>query len=93
MNRLSLAAGVALIASSLARPAAADEELSGYQPPHVMDYTGGRIPSYAHLETRVDRKMLDVGLGVAGSVYALSVIYALGTCGAQMACRSGSEWL
>jgi hypothetical protein len=26
-------------------------------------------------------------------VYGLSVLYALGTCGAQMACREGSAWL
>jgi NADH:ubiquinone oxidoreductase subunit F (NADH-binding) len=30
---------------------------------------------------------------MAGSAYALSLFYAIGTCGAQMDCRNGSAWL
>ncbi len=69
------------------------QTLPGYSPPHVVPYQGGVIPSYAHLEDRPNKPLIQGRLGVAGSVYGLSVLYALGTCGAQMACREGSAWL
>jgi len=30
---------------------------------------------------------------MAGAAYAASLLYAIGTCGAQMECRNGSAWL
>jgi len=93
MKNIALTATIVTAIAFLTAPACADEELNGYQPPHVVSYTGGRVPPYAHLETRANTKAIELGLASAGAVYALSVLYALGTCGAQMACRSGSEWL
>jgi hypothetical protein len=94
MKVIALTITLVTAITSLAAPAHADDEaLTGYQPPHVVNYTGGLVPSYAHLETRANTKVIELGLASAGAVYALTVLYALGTCGAQMACRSGSEWL
>jgi hypothetical protein len=79
--------------ASLSLPAIADEPPTGYSPPHVVNYTGGRVPEYAHLEQRTNTTLLTPGLWVAGVAYGLSVLYALSTCGAQTECRSGSQWL
>lgn len=94
MKTLALGTAVVAIAASVALPARADDDShAGYSPPHVVSYRGGTIPSYAHLEERANRGFIDWGLWVAGVPYGLSVIYALSTCGAQMECRSGSQWL
>ena len=95
MKALTLGTAAVAIATSLALPARAadDDGRTGYSPPHVVPYTGGTVPSYAHLEERTNRGFIDWGLGIAGVPYGLSVVYALNTCGAQMECRSGSQWL
>jgi hypothetical protein len=64
-----------------------------YNTPHIVPYEGGTIPRNAHLEDRTNMTLLGPGIGIAGAAYSLSVLYALGTCGAQMECRSGSAWL
>jgi hypothetical protein len=64
-----------------------------YRAPHVVVYEGGRIPSHAHLEERANTKLVGAGIALTGTLYGLSLLYALGTCGAQMECRNGSAWL
>jgi hypothetical protein len=93
VKALFLGTATAAIAASLALPAFADDAKAGYSPPHVVDYAGGRVPEYAHLEERPNTKLIELGLAVVAAPYTLSVLYALGTCGAQMDCRSGSQWL
>src|SRR5258708_855484 len=93
VNALFLGTGAMAFVASLSLPACADEPPTGYSPPHVVDYTGGRLPEYAHLEQRTNMKLITPGLWVAGVSYGVSVLYALGTCGAQTECRSGSQWL
>lgn len=94
MKVLSLSVLALTVATaSVARADDTDQTRPGYSPPHVVPYEGGAIPPYAHLEDRPNKPLIQGGLGVAGSVYGLSVLYALGTCGAQMACREGSAWL
>ena len=94
MKTLVAAAAAIALVSSLAPQARADEDtVPGYSPPHVVDYAGGRVPAYAHLEQRTNTTLIEQGLAVTGATYAISVLYALGTCGAQMECRSGSQWL
>jgi hypothetical protein len=94
MKVLSLSVLALTVAvAPVARADDTDQTLPGYSPPHVVPYQGGVIPPYAHLEDRANKPLIQGGLGVAGSVYGLSVLYALGTCGAQMACREGSAWL
>ena len=90
LGTASLAVVASLAVSTLA---SADEPASGYAPPHVVPYSGGDIPAYAHLEDRANTTLITSGLAVVAAPYAFSVLYALGTCGAQMDCRSGSQWL
>ncbi len=61
--------------------------------PRVVPYEGGPIPKGAKLETRVNWVITGVGIGVFSGFYLTSLFYALGTCGAMMACRPGSEYL
>jgi hypothetical protein len=94
MKALSLSVlALTITMASVAHADDTDQTLPGYSPPHVVPYQGGVIPPYAHLEDRPNKPLIQGGFGVAGSVYGLSVLYALGTCGAQMACREGSAWL
>jgi len=94
VKALALGTAAVAIVASLALPARADDEArDGYSPPHVVSYRGGTIPSYAHLEGRANWGFIDGGLWVTGVPYGLSVLYAMSTCGAQMDCRSGSQWL
>ena len=58
-----------------------------------MPYLGGAIPPFAHIETKTDMGFVGSGIAVAGAPYFISLLYALGTCGAQMDCRSGSAFL
>ncbi len=81
------------LTATVTAPALADDAAPGYVPPHVADYTGGAIPANAHLENRTDRTLLSTGAALAAIPYGFSVLYALSTCGAQMDCRSGSQWL
>jgi hypothetical protein len=92
VKALFLATSTVTFVASLALPAAADD-LPGYSMPHVVDYGGGRIPEYAHLEERTNMKVIGAGLAVAAVPYGFSVLYALSTCGAQTNCRAGSSWL
>lgn len=68
-------------------------EQSTYVPPKIVDYQGGRIPKDATIEERPRTAYVATGLSMAGGAYALSLFYAIGTCGAQMECRNGSAWL
>jgi len=65
----------------------------GYVTPHVALYLGGKIPENAHIEERTNMGLVSAGAIVGGIFYGSSILYALGTCGAQMECRSGSAWL
>lgn len=69
------------------------EDTSGYVVPHFVPYLGGRIPDYAHIETKPNLALLGSGSAILGTAYFISMAYALSTCGAQMDCRSGSGWL
>jgi hypothetical protein len=95
MKALAIGTGAVALFASLAAPAQAraDEPAPGYAPPHVVPYTGGSIPADAHLEERANVTIIGTGLSVLAVPYGFSVLYALGTCGAQMACRQGSQWL
>jgi hypothetical protein len=93
MNRIALAASAVAVLSLVPCAALADDARPGYAPPHETEYTGGSIPSYAHIEERTNPKLIEGGLGLTGSVYGISVLYALATCGAQVDCRPGSQWL
>jgi hypothetical protein len=64
-----------------------------YNTPHVVPYEGGAIPRNAHIEDRTNMTLVGSGTAIAGAAYGMSVLYAMGTCGAQMSCRSGSAWL
>lgn len=64
-----------------------------YHPPKVVAYEGGRIPKDAKLEERPRWGLIGTGIGLAAGAYALSLTYAISTCGAQMECRNGSAWL
>lgn len=67
--------------------------VSPYRRPHVVSYEGGEIPSSAHFETRPNIGLITGGLLTLAIPYSVSLFYALGTCGAQQACRQGSDWL
>ena len=70
-----------------------DAAPQGYVTPHVAAYEGGKIPENAHIEERTNMGLVRAGAIVGGIFYGSSILYALGTCGAQMECRSGSAWL
>jgi hypothetical protein len=84
--------------TALVRPATqaspqGDADVSGYAPPHFVPYTGGAIPSYAHIATKPNIGFAASGLAILSTSYLVSLVYALSTCGAQMDCRAGSGWL
>lgn len=64
-----------------------------YQPPTVVDYYGGRIPRDSSIEERPRAAFVATGIAMAGTAYGGALLYAIGTCGAQMDCRNGSAWL
>jgi hypothetical protein len=82
------------VAPSTTTPAIATHaDSGGYIEPHVVPYAGGEIPPYAHIETKPDNGFVYSGATVIGISYGFSLLYALGTCGAQMDCRAGSAAL
>lgn len=65
----------------------------GYVVPKSVPYRGGKIPDYAHIETKPNVGLIATGLATFGTAYLGAFIYALATCSAQMDCRAGSNWL
>jgi hypothetical protein len=72
---------------------ASPEQKDAYVEPHFVPYRGGRIPDYAHIETKPNVGLIATGIATFGTAYLGAFLYALGTCSAQMECRPGSNWL